>query len=171
MGVLPGAGSIGDRMSAARVELANLEQQIAAANGALNSMRGQLAATPQSLPGIGDGGGTASGQLAQLEGQINQNLARGWTESHPDIVYARASRSRACGPMPQAERAQRHRRHAQPELRLAARDDGRARGASSPPRPRAATSSSPISPSSPRASRPSPASPPSRAGSPATMTC
>ena len=43
MGVLPGTGSIGDRMSAARIELANLEQQIAAANGALNSMRGQLA--------------------------------------------------------------------------------------------------------------------------------
>jgi len=103
MGVLPGAGSIGDRMSAARVELANLEQQIAAANGALNSMRGQLNATPQSLPGIGDGGSTASGQIAQLEGQINQNLARGWTESHPDINYARAQIARL-RPYAQAER-------------------------------------------------------------------
>ena len=57
-----------------------------------------------------------------------------------------------------------YRRHAQSELRLAARDDGRARGRSSPPPPRAATSSSRTSPSSPRASRPSPASPPSRPG-------
>jgi len=89
MGVLPGAGTIADRMSAARVELANLEQQIAAANGALASMRAQLAATPQSIPGVGDNGGTASGQIAQLQGQIASNLARGWTESHPDIVYAR----------------------------------------------------------------------------------
>jgi len=89
MGVLPGAGTIADRMSAARVELANLEQQIAAANGALASMRAQLAATPQSIPGVGDSGGTASGQIAQLQGQIASNLARGWTESHPDIVYAR----------------------------------------------------------------------------------
>jgi protein tyrosine kinase modulator len=90
MGVLPGTGTIADRMSAARVELGNLDQQIAAAQAALNAMRGQLAATPQSIPGIGgDTSGTASGQIAQLEGQINQNLARGWTESHPDIVYAR----------------------------------------------------------------------------------
>jgi polysaccharide chain length determinant protein (PEP-CTERM system associated) len=89
MGVLPGAGTIGDRMSAAQVELANLEQQIAAANGALASMRAQLAATPPSIPGIGDTGGSATGQIAQLQGQIASNLSRGWTESHPDIVYAR----------------------------------------------------------------------------------
>ena len=93
-GVLPGTGTIGDRMSAARVELGNLDQQIAAAQAALGAMRGQLAATPQSLPGMGDGGNTASGQLAALEGQVNQNLARGLTESHPDIVYARAQIAR-----------------------------------------------------------------------------
>jgi polysaccharide chain length determinant protein (PEP-CTERM system associated) len=93
-GVLPGTGTIGDRMSAARVELGNLDQQIAAAQAALGAMRGQLAATPQSLPGMGDGGNTASGQLAALEGQINQNLARGLTESHPDIVYSRAQIAR-----------------------------------------------------------------------------
>jgi polysaccharide chain length determinant protein (PEP-CTERM system associated) len=89
MGVLPGAGSISDRMSAAQVELASLEQQIAAASGALNSMRGQLNATPATMPGVGDNSGTATGQIAALQGQINRNLAQGWTESHPDIVYAR----------------------------------------------------------------------------------
>jgi polysaccharide chain length determinant protein (PEP-CTERM system associated) len=89
MGVLPGAGSIGDRMSAAQVELANLEQQIAAANGALNSMRAQLAATPPTIQGVGDNGGSATSQMAQLQGQISSNLARGWTESHPDIIAAR----------------------------------------------------------------------------------
>ena len=52
-------------------------------------MRAQLAATPQSIPGVGDSGGTATGQIAHLQGQINRNLARGWTESHPDIVSAR----------------------------------------------------------------------------------
>lgn len=94
MGVLPGSGTIGDRMSAARVELANLDQQIAAANGAINSMRAQLAATPQSMPGIGDNSGTASGQLAQIEGQIAQSLARGWTDAHPDIIAYRAQAAR-----------------------------------------------------------------------------
>ncbi len=89
MGLLPGEGSIAQRMSAARAELANIEQQVVAAQGGLNAMRGQLAATPQSLPGVGDGGGTASGQLASLEGQLNQNLARGWTDAHPDVIALR----------------------------------------------------------------------------------
>ncbi|HEY5710629.1 MAG TPA: XrtA system polysaccharide chain length determinant [Allosphingosinicella sp.] len=87
--VLPGTGSITDRMATAQTELAGLEQQIAAAQGGLNSMRAQLAATPQTIAGVGDSNSTASGQLAALEGQVNQNLARGWTESHPDIVAAR----------------------------------------------------------------------------------
>jgi polysaccharide chain length determinant protein (PEP-CTERM system associated) len=90
MGVLPGAGSIAERMSAAQVELANLEQQIAAANGALNSMRGQLASTPPSLPGVGGGSdGSATGQIAQLEAQIAGARARGATDQHPDVVSAR----------------------------------------------------------------------------------
>ena len=89
LGVLPGAGSIADRMSAAQVELSNLEQQIAAANGALTSMRSQLAATPAQLPGGEGNQSTASGQLAALEGQAASMLARGWTESHPDMISVR----------------------------------------------------------------------------------
>src|SRR3954454_507554 len=90
MGVLPGAGTISDRMSAAQAELANLEQQIAAANGSLSAMRAQLAATPPTIAGVGgDNSGTATGQIAALQGQLNRNLAQGWTESHPDVVALR----------------------------------------------------------------------------------
>ena len=90
LGLLPGEGSIGQRMSAARMELANLEQQIIAAQGAVNGMRSQLAATPATLPPVGgEASGTATGQLAALEGQLNQNLARGWTDQHPDIIALR----------------------------------------------------------------------------------
>ncbi|WP_129792839.1 XrtA system polysaccharide chain length determinant [Sphingosinicella sp. CPCC 101087] len=89
MGLLPGAGTIDQRMSAARAELANIEQQIIAAQGALNAMRGQLAATPQTMPGMGEAASTASGQIAALEAQLNQNFARGWTEQHPDVIAAR----------------------------------------------------------------------------------
>jgi len=103
MGLLPGEGSILQRMSAARAEIANLDQQIAAAQGALNSMRGQLAATPQTLPGVGDNSGTASGQVAQLEGQIAQYRARGWTDSHPDVIATRQQIARL-QPYAQAER-------------------------------------------------------------------
>lgn len=89
MGLLPGTGTIDQRMSAARGELANIEQQIVAAQGAVNAMRGQLAATPQSMPGIGESASTASGQIAAMEAQLNQNFARGWTEQHPDVIAAR----------------------------------------------------------------------------------
>jgi polysaccharide biosynthesis transport protein len=88
MGLLPGEGSISQRMSAARLELANIEQQIASGQGALNGLRAQLNATPQTMPGMGDNS-SASGQLAALEGQLNQNLARGWRDNHPDIVALR----------------------------------------------------------------------------------
>lgn len=90
MGVLPGAGSIQDRMAAAQSELSGLEQQIASASASLNAMRAQLASTPATIPGVGgDQSGTATGQIAALEGQINRNLAQGWTEQHPDIIAAR----------------------------------------------------------------------------------
>jgi polysaccharide chain length determinant protein (PEP-CTERM system associated) len=88
--ILPGDGPLSQRMAAARAELDGLQQQIVAGQAALASMRSQLATTPTSLPG-GAGGtpATATGQIAALQGQINQNLARGWTEQHPDIVAAR----------------------------------------------------------------------------------
>jgi len=88
MGLLPGQGSIAQRMAAARSELANIEQQIIAAQGAVNAMRGQLNSTPQNLPGA-DGASTASGQLAALEAQLNQLHARGFTDRHPDVVSTR----------------------------------------------------------------------------------
>ncbi|HEX8640526.1 MAG TPA: XrtA system polysaccharide chain length determinant [Allosphingosinicella sp.] len=89
MGLLPGEGSIIQRMSAARAELGNIEQQIVAAQGAVNAMRGQLSSTPQNLPGMAEAPSTAAGQVAGLEAQLNQNLARGWTDQHPDIVALR----------------------------------------------------------------------------------
>lgn len=90
LGLLPGQGSISDRMSAARAEIANLEAQIVAAQSSLNAMRSQLASTPQSLPMQGGGGyGPASSQLGQLEAQLSQYLGRGWTEQHPDVITLR----------------------------------------------------------------------------------
>jgi polysaccharide biosynthesis transport protein len=85
LGLLPGEGSIGQRMSAARTELVGIEQQLMQAQSSLAAMRGQLNATPATIPGY-DGGGGASGQIAALEGQLAQAAARGWTDSHPDVV-------------------------------------------------------------------------------------
>ncbi|HEU0134051.1 MAG TPA: XrtA system polysaccharide chain length determinant [Allosphingosinicella sp.] len=87
LGLLPGEGSIASRMGAARTELAGIEQQLMQAQSSLSAMRSQLAATPSSMPAIGgDSGGGARGQLAQLEGQLSQYSAQGWTDSHPDVI-------------------------------------------------------------------------------------
>ncbi|HEX8239886.1 MAG TPA: XrtA system polysaccharide chain length determinant [Allosphingosinicella sp.] len=90
LGLLPGEGSIGARMGAARTELAGIEQQLMQAQSSLAALRSQLAATPSSMPMLGgDGGGGARGQLAALEGQLAQAAAQGWTDSHPDVVRLR----------------------------------------------------------------------------------
>jgi polysaccharide chain length determinant protein (PEP-CTERM system associated) len=104
MGQLPGEGSIASRMAAARMELANIEQQLVAAQSAVSSMRAQLNSTPATLPGVSGGGGGAVGaQLAQLEGTLAQYLSRGWTDQHPDIVALRAQIARM-RPAAEAER-------------------------------------------------------------------
>jgi polysaccharide chain length determinant protein (PEP-CTERM system associated) len=87
LGLLPGEGSIEQRMSAARAELANIDQQVIQAQASLAGLRTQLASTPPTIPGVGgESNGTASGQLASLEGQLAQYQGRGWTDSHPDVI-------------------------------------------------------------------------------------
>ncbi|ASK87760.1 XrtA system polysaccharide chain length determinant [Sphingorhabdus sp. SMR4y] len=86
LGLLPGVGSISQRMEAARAELAQIDSQISQASGSLAALNGQLAGTPPSIatPGVGSGG--ARGQLAQLESNLAGARARGWTDSHPDVI-------------------------------------------------------------------------------------
>jgi polysaccharide biosynthesis transport protein len=95
MGMLPGEGSIAQRMAAARSELANIEQAQMSAQGSLNAIRGQMAGIPQSIstPNLagagGTGGGYATAQIAALEAQLSQARAKGWTDNHPDVINAR----------------------------------------------------------------------------------
>src|SRR3954453_965756 len=84
LGLLPGEGSIEQRMGAARAELSNVDQQLIQAQTSLAALRSQLAATPPTIPGVGGDTGSASGQLSALEGQLAQAQARGYTDSHPD---------------------------------------------------------------------------------------
>jgi polysaccharide chain length determinant protein (PEP-CTERM system associated) len=102
LGVLPGEGSIAQRMSSARLERANIEQELMQAQSSLGALRGQLASTPPTIPGYdGGGGGSAGAQIAALESQVAQGYARGWTDAHPDIVSLKSQIARL---RPQASR-------------------------------------------------------------------
>ena len=104
LGVLPGEGSIAQRMAAARTELAGVDRELMTAQSSLAAMRGQLASTPPTIPTYDGGGGMANtyaGQLSALEGQLSQAYARGWTDAHPDVVAIKTQIARM---RPQAAR-------------------------------------------------------------------
>lgn len=85
LGLLPGVGSISQRLEASRAELNQIESQLASASSSLAALNGQLAGTPSSIAAPGSTGGPRS-QLAQAEAELASARARGWTESHPDII-------------------------------------------------------------------------------------
>ncbi|EAT06874.1 Wzz/FepE/Etk N-terminal domain-containing protein [Sphingobium sp. 10 DY56-G10] len=85
-GLLPGAGSISQRMDAARMEINTIDSQLVQAQSALSAMNGQLAGTPQTLPGVGASGGPSA--LAQAQANLASMKARGWTNNHPDVIAA-----------------------------------------------------------------------------------
>lgn len=87
MGLLPGSGSVADRMAAARSEMNDISSQIVAAQSALSAMNGQLAATPASIAGAAPGGGQSA--LGAAQAQLAQAKANGWTDDHPDVIALR----------------------------------------------------------------------------------
>jgi polysaccharide chain length determinant protein (PEP-CTERM system associated) len=90
LGLLPGTGSIEQRMAVARGELDGVVQRVVEGQSSLAALRGQLEATPQSLPGASeDGSGSARSQIAALQNQLAAGAARGWTDNHPDMVAIR----------------------------------------------------------------------------------
>jgi len=86
-GLLPGVGSIAQRMETARAELVTVDSNLAAAQASLSAMNGQMAATPATIAGPGGGGG--GGAIAGLQAQIAEAQSRGWTDQHPDIIAMR----------------------------------------------------------------------------------
>ena len=90
LGSLPGTGTLDDRMSAARTQLAQIDGDLAAASSSLAAVNGQMAGTSPSVAGSGGASaGPARARLAAIQGQIAEGRARGWTDSHPDMVALR----------------------------------------------------------------------------------
>lgn len=86
LGLLPGIGSVGQRMEAARAELGQIDSQLSQASASLAALNGQLTGTPSSIATPGSGGGGARGQLVQAQATLAAARARGWTDSHPDVI-------------------------------------------------------------------------------------
>jgi polysaccharide chain length determinant protein (PEP-CTERM system associated) len=94
--VLPGMGTIDQRLDAARSELARVDGDLAAAQSALSAVNGQLAGTPAvtRTPGQMIPGSPGDGRAAAIRGQIADGAARGWTDSHPDMIALRQQLAR-----------------------------------------------------------------------------
>lgn len=86
LGLLPGVGSVSQRMEASRAELSQIDSQLIQARSALAALNGQLAGTPATLNTPSFGGGGAPSALAQAQGELASMRARGFTDSHPDVV-------------------------------------------------------------------------------------
>lgn len=98
LGMLPGSGSIGQRLEQSRSELDQVNTDLMAAQGSLGALNGQMGSTPATIAGAGGGTvGGARGRIAALEGQIADGQARGWTDQHPDMMAARAQIARLRG--------------------------------------------------------------------------
>jgi polysaccharide biosynthesis transport protein len=89
LGLLPGVGSVSQRMEASRAELSQIDSQLIQARSALAALNGQLAGTPATLNTPSLGGGGAPSALAQAQGELASMRARGFTDSHPDVVAIR----------------------------------------------------------------------------------
>ncbi len=93
---IPGTGSIEQLADAIRTELNALEPNLSAAQSSLAAANAQAAATPAmiAMPGVPNVGNP---RAAQLEAQLADAQARGWTEEHPDVMAIRAQLARVRG--------------------------------------------------------------------------
>lgn len=97
LGSLPGTGTLSERLSAARTQLAQVNQELAAAQSGLAAVNGQMAGTAATVAGAGGGAvaGPARARLSAIQGQLTEARARGWTDSHPDVIALKSQLSAA----------------------------------------------------------------------------
>ena len=89
LGSLPGAGTVADRISAARAAMSQVDSDLAAASSSLAAVSGQMAGTPRTVAsgaGIAPGMGPARARVAALLGQLADARGRGYTDNHPDVI-------------------------------------------------------------------------------------
>ena len=91
LGLLPGIGSVSQRLAAARAEIGQVDSQLMQARSALAALNSQLAGTPRTLstPTFGGGAGGANPSqiaLSRALADLGAMRARGLTDQHPDVI-------------------------------------------------------------------------------------
>jgi polysaccharide chain length determinant protein (PEP-CTERM system associated) len=86
--MIQGGQSGFQRLESSRAELRGIDADLAAAQSALAAINGQLAGTPQNLPGVAPSGG-ARGAYAEAQSLLAGLRARGLTDNHPDVIAAK----------------------------------------------------------------------------------
>ena len=78
--------------------MAQVDGDLAAAQSGLAAVQGQMAGAPRTIAGSGGvagAAGPARARLAAIQGQLADARARGYTESHPDVVALREQLAQA----------------------------------------------------------------------------
>ncbi len=88
LGMLPGIGSVSQRMEGVRAELQTIDSQLIQSQSSLAALNGQLTGTPPTIstPVFSGGSGAGASPLAQAQGQLAAARAAGKTDAHPDVV-------------------------------------------------------------------------------------
>lgn len=99
LGSLPGTGTLAERLSATRAQLAQVNSELAAAQSSLAAVNGQMAGTSATVAGAGGGAvaGPARARLSAIQGQLAEARSRGWTDNHPDVIALKSQLSAAQG--------------------------------------------------------------------------
>ena len=94
LGLLPGVGSVSQRMEASRAELGQIEFATDSGTQRARGVEWPVGRNTSDVEHASLGGGGAPSALAQAQGELASMRARGFTDSHPDVI---ASEEPDCG--------------------------------------------------------------------------
>jgi len=83
LGSLPGTGSLNDRISTARSQMAQVDTDLAGLQSSLAAINGQMTGASGTASYAA---GPARARVNAIMGQLAEARAKGWTDAHPDVI-------------------------------------------------------------------------------------